>query len=124
MEGLGTGYRLIQAIYRGIPLSRLVQISENSVKISLQRRQALRKPELDERQRRIMDAVIANGHVTRQEVQSLTGVSQSGAATLLQALVRSGALVKTGSGPRTAYILSPDMPTSMQDDAQSGTLQN
>jgi ATP-dependent DNA helicase RecG len=124
MEGLGTGYRLIQTIYRGIPLSRLVQISENSVKISLPRRQALRKPDLGERQRRIVDTAIANGQVTRQEVQALTGVSQSAAVALLQALVRSGVLVKTGGGPRTAYILSPDMPLPPLDGIEAGSQEN
>ena len=124
MEGLGTGYRLIQAIYRGIPLSRLGQISENSVKISLPRRQALRKPDLDERQRRIVDAAISNGQVTRQEVQALTGVSQSAAVALLQGLVHSGALVKTGGGPRTAYILSPDMPSPPLDTVETVSQRN
>jgi Fic family protein len=94
------------------------------VKISLPRRQALRKPDLGERQRRIVDTAIANGQVTRQEVQALTGVSQSAAVALLQALVRSGVLVKTGGGPRTAYILSPDMPLPPLDGIEAGSQEN
>ena len=115
MEGLGTGYRLIRTIYKGIPLNRLVQISENAVTISLPRSQAVKGPELTERQRRIVDFVIANGQATRRDVQLLADVSQTAAASLLQTLVRAGVLVRTGRGPRTSYVIAPDMHAPLQD---------
>ena len=92
-----------------------MQISENAVTISLPRSQAVKGPELTERQRRIVDFVIANGQATRRDVQLLADVSQSAAASLLQTLVRAGVLVRTGRGPRTSYVIAPDMHAPLQD---------
>jgi predicted HTH transcriptional regulator len=75
----------------------------------------VKDPELSERQRRIIDFVIANGQATRRDVQLLADVSQSAAASLLQTLVRAGVLVRTGRGPRTSYIIAPDMHAPLQD---------
>jgi ATP-dependent DNA helicase RecG len=108
MEGLGTGYRLIQTVYKGIPLSRLVRISESSVKISLPRRQVVHLPDFNERQRLVLDAVIENGSVTRRQVQDLIKLSQTSSATLLKDLVQIGALEQEGDGPRTRYVIAPD----------------
>lgn len=108
MEGLGTGYRLIQRTYQGIPLSRLVQITDSSVKISLPRRQVVRLPDFDHRQKKVLEAVIANGSISRRAVQDLLGLSQSASAMILKDLVREGILVQEGDGPRTRYVIAAD----------------
>lgn len=106
MEGLGTGYRLIQTRYKDVALSRLVQMTANSVKIVLPRRHVVKLPTLDARQERILDVVLANGSVTRRQVQDLLHVSQTAAVVLINDLVDKGALERAGSGPRTRYVIA------------------
>lgn len=107
MEGLGTGYRLIRALYSGLPPERLVIISPDSLKVSLPRVTPIRMQDLDERQRKILEAVIAVGSVKRIDVEELIGVAPVTAVGILKKLVDMGALVKEGAGPRTRYGLSP-----------------
>ena len=57
----------------------------------------------DERQRLVLDCAKQAGHVTRRQVQEVTGLSQSAAANLLKALTKNGMLMKVGKGPSTKY---------------------
>lgn len=60
-----------------------------------------------ERRRVVLDYVRGNGIVTRRNVQELTGLSQSAAATLVRGMVERGMLTRDGRGPSTRYRLPP-----------------
>lgn len=113
MEGLGTGFRLIRKNYRGIPLERLVTITDSSVSISLPRAQLLKMETLNERQRTVIKHVRSAGSVTRKTLENLLQLSQPMCAVILRDLVQKGWLVKQGAGPRVCYVLAPTIESGL-----------
>ena len=116
MEGVGSGFQLIQKIYKGTPLDRLVTITESSVLISLPRRRIVNLSALDERQARVVEMAQATGAVTRKDLENLLNLSQPTCALLLKELVERNVLVKEGAGPRTRYRLTPEMENKLSEN--------
>lgn len=124
MEGLGTGFRLIKQIYGRTPLERLVKITESSFKISLPRAEFGRLPDMDERQKIIVNFVLAKGSARRKEIEDLLHLSQPVCAVLLRQLVDMDVLEKEGAGPRTRYVIAPAMASILKvsQDSKTGSM--
>ncbi len=109
MEGLGSGFKLIRKVFRGIPMEHLVTISHDAFKISLPRIQFEERIKFDDRQKKIIEYVLSRSFITRKEVEELIHLSQAMSASILRKLVEMKVLVKEGTGPKTRYSIAPGM---------------
>ena len=131
IEAYGTGIRRILGDYRNVMRQPEFVISDHSFRLVLPKHvesswhnkvgvSSINQSEKstgrklgitsigDERQQLVLDCAKQAGHVTRRQVQEVTGLSQSAAANLLKSLTVYGMLVKVGKGPSTMYRLQDD----------------
>lgn len=101
-------FQRIKKIYSGIPVERLIQITANSIMISLPRASETQLTRLNERENRVLESVIARGSITRKGIEKLLDVSQPSAVLIANAMIKKGALVKEGAGPRVRYVIAPE----------------
>lgn len=103
IEAYGTGIGRMRASYGGSGLAPEIRVTPNTFTVLLPARGAAPAPARGRGADAL--ALLGGGPMTRRELQDALGMSQTAAIRLLAALVRDGAVVKTGSGRSTSYSL-------------------
>ena len=113
IEAYGTGIGRMRESYRGSGCAPEIRLTPNTFTVLLPNRNAFSSnadAEGDDATRGDGQvagvlSLLKDGSKTRQEIQQVVGVSQSGAIRLLSKLVESGLVRKVGAGRSTRYSL-------------------
>ncbi len=113
IEAYGTGILKIMDAYKGTGMMPQIETSDNAFKIilpNLNAKAERKEPEntsyessLEEE--KVIALAKRQGFVTRKEVESLLGTSQTTCGRLLKQMAQSGQIVQTGRGKATRYCL-------------------
>jgi ATP-dependent DNA helicase RecG len=111
IEAYGTGILKIMDAYKGTEMTPTIETSDNAFKIilpNLNARTEQKEPEnAGYESSTVEEKVIAlakeRGFVTRKEVESLLGMSQTTCGRLLKQMTENGQIVQTGRGKSTRY---------------------
>ncbi|MBT1164394.1 RNA-binding domain-containing protein [Bifidobacterium felsineum] len=124
VEAYGTGIRRIMGDYKNETIQPAFDISDHAFRLILPKHQRdnavspvqtssaqaitqgvtpTRTANLPIKQQQILDYAKEHGSITRRQAQSVTGVSQSTAIKIINALVGKKLLTRTGNGPHTSY---------------------
>lgn len=111
IEAYGTGMPKIMECYRGYEALPEIELSDNAFKITLPNVnfKSSRTPEvaaLPEAEARVLKHMAGRGAVSRKEIESALGLSQSSAIRVLNSLVKRRLIQKTGRGKNTAYSVA------------------
>jgi ATP-dependent DNA helicase RecG len=106
IEAYGTGMSKIFNSYEDCTVKPKIEVSDNAFKITLPNRNFFDdKKMLTDQEKFILDQLRKQKHLTRMEIQSALGISQTMAGRLLKKLVHSGYINVEGKGKSTKYIL-------------------
>ncbi len=113
IEAYGTGILKIMGAYEGTGLTPQIETSDNAFKIILPNLNAKTEQKESENtgyegskeEEKVIAMVREQGFVTRKEVESLLGMSQTTCGRLLKQMERNGRIVQTGRGRYTRYRL-------------------
>ena len=108
IEAFGTGMLKIKECYASYACQPAVEVSENAFKITLpnvnyEAETASQKKPLSEKEQRILKFISARQSVSRAEIETVTGLSQSVTVRKLKKLLELGAIKKRGNGKNTVY---------------------
>ncbi len=119
IEAYGTGMKKIMSAYADAAIQPQITATNNAFKIVLPNINFVTKPEKESDSAEEASSPIGNTHeekilqfltshqfITRRDVQSLAGVSQSTAGRILKTMVEHGLLVLLGDGRTTRYTLA------------------
>ncbi len=113
IEAYGTGILKIMDAYEGTGLTPQIETSDNAFKIilpNLNAKTEQKEPEntgyeISTEEEKVIALAMEQGFVTRKEVESLLGISQTTCGRLLKQMTRNGQIVQTGRGKTTRYCL-------------------
>lgn len=113
IEAYGTGILKIMSAYEGTGLKPQIETSDNAFKIILPNLNAKTEQNESENtgyegnteEEKVIALVREQSFVTRKEVESLLGMSQTTCGRLLKQMERSGQIVQSGRGRYTRYRL-------------------
>jgi ATP-dependent DNA helicase RecG len=106
IEAYGTGMSKIFNSYEDCTVKPKIEVSDNAFKITLPNRNVFDdKKMLTDQERFVIDQLRKQTQLTRMEVQSALGISQTMAGRLLRKLARSGYINVEGKGKSTKYTL-------------------
>jgi ATP-dependent DNA helicase RecG len=111
IEAYGTGILKIIDAYEGTGMTPEIETSDNAFKVILPNLNAKtwsKEPENTgyescTAEEKVIALVRAQGYVTRKEMESLLGMSQTTCGRLLKQMTRNGQIVQTGRGKITRY---------------------
>lgn len=109
IEAFGTGMLKIKECYVGCSGQPAVEASENAFKITLpnmnyEAETSVQKKPLPEKEQRILEYISAQPSVSRAEIETATGLSQSVTVRALKKLLELGLIQKRGNGKNTKYF--------------------
>jgi len=109
IEAFGTGMLKIKECYAGCSGQPAVEASENAFKITLpnvncEAETSVQKKPLSEKEQRILEYISAQPSVSRAEIETATGLSQSVTVRALKKLLELGLIQKRGNGKNTKYF--------------------
>ena len=109
IEAFGTGMLKIKECYAGCSCQPSVETSENAFKITLpnvnyEAETTSQKAPLFKREQRILEFISAKQPVSRAEIETATGLSQSVTVRTLKKLLELGLIQKSGGGKNTVYF--------------------
>ncbi len=113
IEAYGTGILKIMSAYEGTGLKPQIETSDNAFKIILPNLNAKTEQKESENtgyegsteEEKVIAMVREQDFVTRKEVESLLGMSQTTCGRLLKQMERNGQIVQSGRGRYTRYCL-------------------
>lgn len=110
IEAFGTGMLKIKECYASCPCQPVVETSKNAFKIMLpninyRAETASEESSLSEKEHQILKCISARQSVSRAEIETATGSSQSVTIRALKRLLELGSIQKSGSGKNTKYHL-------------------
>ena len=109
IEAFGTGMPKITECYSEFTAKPNIELSDNAFKITLPNTNfhnaANAKPELSDREKRVMALIKSKGSITRKDVEQALGISQATAIILLRELTEKNLLKKIGQGKNLKYCL-------------------
>lgn len=135
IEAYGTGYDKIDGAYEGTGKRADISVTHNSFKLTLPNTNYVnaQEPELQRpassqtipytntvsslhppvtreqnREQLIVSFCRQNGSITRQEIETVAGISQTSTFMLIKRLIADGKLKKLGQGKQTRYKLRED----------------
>jgi ATP-dependent DNA helicase RecG len=111
IEAYGTGILKIMDAYEGTGMTPQIETSDNAFKVILPNLNAKtgRKESENEgyesgtAEDKVIALVKEQGYITRKEVESFLGMSQTTCGRLLKEMTRNGQIVQTGKGKITRY---------------------
>ena len=108
IEAFGTGMLKIKECYAVCPSQPAVEASENAFKITLpnvncEAETSVQKKPLSKKEQRILEYISAQLSVSRAEIETATGLSQSVTVRALKKLLELEAIQKRGKGKNTVY---------------------
>jgi ATP-dependent DNA helicase RecG len=111
IEAYGTGILKIMDAYKGTEMTPTIETSDNAFKIvlpNLNARTEQKEPEnagykSSTAEEKVIALAEKRGFVTRKEVESLLGMSQTTCGRLLKQMTENGQIVQTGRGKSTRY---------------------
>jgi ATP-dependent DNA helicase RecG len=111
IEAYGTGILKIIDAYKGTGMMPEIETSDNAFKVilpNLNAKTGQKEPENTgyescTAEEKVIALVRAQGYVTRKEMESLLGMSQTTCGRLLKQMTRNGQIVQTGRGKITRY---------------------
>ena len=109
IEAFGTGMLKIKECYAGYPCQPAVETSENAFKMALPNvnywtETASEKTPLSEKEEWILKYISAQQSVSRAEIETASGLSQSVTIRALKRLLELGLIQKVGNGKNTKYF--------------------
>lgn len=109
IEAFGTGMLKIKECYAGCSCQPSVETSENAFKITLpnvnyEAETTSQKAPLFKREQRILEFISAKQPVSRAEIETATGLSQSVTVRTLKKLLELRLIQKSGGGKNTVYF--------------------
>lgn len=109
IEAFGTGMLKIKECYVGCSGQPAVEASENAFKITLpnvncEAETSVQKKPLSEKEQRILEHISAQPSVSRAEIETATGLSQSVTVRALKKLLELELIQKKGNGKNTKYF--------------------
>lgn len=113
IEAYGTGILKIMDAYEGTGMSPQIETSDNAFKIILPNLNAKTQQKEPENtgyessmeEEKVIALAKEQGFVTRKEVESLMGMSQTTCGRLLRRMIKNGQIVQAGRGKTTRYCL-------------------
>lgn len=110
IEAYGTGMRKIMKAYENRGKTPVVETTENAFKIvlpNLNEGGALEPVQMpiNDLEASVLELAIRNGMITRQDVEKLLDVKQTGAGRLLSKMKQKNLLVQKGQGRNTKYMI-------------------
>lgn len=113
IEAYGTGILKIMDAYEGTEMTPTTETSDNAFKIvlpNLNVRTEQKEPEnagykSSTAEEKVIALAEKRGFVTRKEVESLLGMSQTSCGRLLKQMTENGQIVQMGKGKSTRYCL-------------------
>jgi ATP-dependent DNA helicase RecG len=113
IEAYGTGILKIMDAYKGTEMTPTTETSDNAFKIvlpNLNVRTEQKEPEnagykSSTAEEKVIALAEKRGFVTRKEVESLLGMSQTSCGRLLKQMTENGQIVQMGKGKSTRYCL-------------------
>lgn len=118
IEAYGTGIKKIMDAYAGAPVQPKIITTNNAFKIILPNINYKSKDEeridlqntncslLENNEKKILQYLSENSTISRKDVQSLIGVSQSSAGRILNRMVSNNQIIQLGGSRNTHYILN------------------
>lgn len=108
IEAFGTGMLKIKECYTSHVCQPTAEASENAFKITLpnvnyEAETTCQKNSLSEKEQRILEYISAKHPVSRAEIETATGLSQSVTVRVLKKLLELEAIQKRGKGKNTVY---------------------
>ncbi len=111
IEAYGTGILKIMDAYEGTGMMPEIETSDNAFKITLPNLNAKMESKEPENEGyesstaegKVIEVARKRGFVTRKEIESLLGMSQTTCGRLLKKMTRNGQLVPTGRGKTIRY---------------------
>lgn len=109
IEAFGTGMLKIKECYASCPCQPVAETSENAFKITLpninyRAETASEESSLSEKEHQILKCISARQSVSRAEIETATGSSQSATIRALKKLLELGLIQKRGNGKNTKYF--------------------
>jgi ATP-dependent DNA helicase RecG len=111
IEAYGTGILKIMDAYEGTGMTPEIETSDNAFKVilpNLNAKTGQKEPENAgyescTAEEKVIALVREQGYITRKEVESFLGMSQTTCGRLLKQMTRNGQIVQTGKGKITCY---------------------
>lgn len=109
IEAYGTGIPKIFDCYCDEPVQPEFLVSDNAFKLVLPNCNFAREQvdtfteQLSVEEQKVLEALNISGQITRKEVETVIGTSQSSAVLLLKQMVEKNLIRKTGNGKNTRY---------------------